>query len=137
MGEVAGQVYRGEDRPIFFRQYLGQEPLYIHSSAGAIALFGGSNDFTTFWPAVSSPNQDSYPAGGALPTSTGQAGEVVRDRHILTLPADLPPGDYRVIAGLYRLADEKRLPLGTGATLPPSAVSPCHQTTDTRNFEFF
>ena len=30
MGVMAGEVYRGESRPIFFQQYLGQEPLYIY-----------------------------------------------------------------------------------------------------------
>ena len=41
MGVMAGQVYRGEQRPIFFREFLGQEPLYIYASAAAMALLGG------------------------------------------------------------------------------------------------
>ena len=41
MGVMAGEVYRGESRPIFFTQYLGQEPLYIYLSAGMIWLLGG------------------------------------------------------------------------------------------------
>lgn len=41
MGVMAGEVYRGENRPIFFTQYLGQEPLYIYLSAGMIWLLGG------------------------------------------------------------------------------------------------
>ncbi|HLG50080.1 MAG TPA: glycosyltransferase family 39 protein [Chloroflexota bacterium] len=44
MGVMAGEVYRGEERPIFFRQYLGQEPLYIYLSAGMMALLGGNQD---------------------------------------------------------------------------------------------
>jgi len=41
MGVMAGEVYRGESRPIFFTQYLGQEPLYIYLSGGMIWLLGG------------------------------------------------------------------------------------------------
>src|SRR5581483_11712199 len=44
MGVMAGEVYRGDERPIFFRQYLGQEPLYIYLSAGTMALLGGDQD---------------------------------------------------------------------------------------------
>ncbi|HVC32109.1 MAG TPA: glycosyltransferase family 39 protein [Chloroflexota bacterium] len=44
MGVMAGEVYRGEEHPIFFRQYLGQEPLYIYLSAGMMALLGGNQD---------------------------------------------------------------------------------------------
>src|SRR5262249_49179482 len=44
MGGMAGEGYRGEERPIFFQQYLGQEPLYIYASAGAMALLGGDQD---------------------------------------------------------------------------------------------
>ncbi len=44
MGVMAGEVYRGDERPIFFRQYLGQEPLYIYLSAGMMALLGGNQD---------------------------------------------------------------------------------------------
>ncbi len=44
MGVMAGEVYRGDERPVFFRQYLGQEPLYIYASAAAMALLGGNED---------------------------------------------------------------------------------------------
>ena len=44
MGVMAGEVYRGDERPIFFRQYLGQEPLYIYLSAGMMAVMGGDQD---------------------------------------------------------------------------------------------
>lgn len=44
---------------------------------------------------------DAPPAAGAWPTSTWVAAQVVEDPHLLTLPADLPRGRYRVIAGLY------------------------------------
>lgn len=44
-----------------------------------------------------------------LPTRYWQPGETVTTRHMLTLPPDLPPGDYRVLIGWYRLTDFARL----------------------------
>ncbi|MCB9079076.1 MAG: DUF2079 domain-containing protein [Anaerolineaceae bacterium] len=46
-----------------------------------------------------------------LPTSTWQPGETLRDRHVLALPADLPPGTYRLQAGVYYWEDLERLPV--------------------------
>lgn len=44
---------------------------------------------------------DSAPANGERPTSGWAAGERIDDRHGLLLPAALPAGEYRLIAGLY------------------------------------
>ncbi|MCS6844618.1 MAG: hypothetical protein NZ528_09930 [Caldilineales bacterium] len=44
---------------------------------------------------------DHVPLGGRKPTNTWLAGEVVEDPYVLPLPADLPPGAYRLVAGLY------------------------------------
>jgi hypothetical protein len=68
---------------------------------------------------------DRQPVGGFRPTSTWQPGEMVRDSYGLELPADLPSGDYRLIAGLYlpatmervTVADSEGLLLGDFATL--------------------
>ena len=38
----------------------------------------------------------------------------MRDRHTLTLPADLAPGAYRLIVGVYRAADRARLETKAG-----------------------
>jgi len=46
-----------------------------------------------------------------LPTSTWQPGEQLLDRHRLTLPADLPPGDYRLQIGVYYWETLERLPV--------------------------
>jgi hypothetical protein len=54
---------------------------------------------------------DGPPAGGRLPTSIWEQGEVVADKHAIRLPANLPPGEYRLIAGMYSLADMVRLPV--------------------------
>ncbi|MFN8535144.1 MAG: DUF2079 domain-containing protein [Dehalococcoidia bacterium] len=45
--------------------------------------------------------RDGPPAGGLRPTTSWQAGEIVIDRRTLDLPASLPAGDYRLVAGLY------------------------------------
>jgi hypothetical protein len=44
---------------------------------------------------------DAPPRDGAYPTSIWDAGEIVRDNYILSLPRDLAPGDYRIEVGLY------------------------------------
>ncbi|MFN2227428.1 MAG: hypothetical protein ACK2UY_13990, partial [Anaerolineae bacterium] len=45
---------------------------------------------------------DGVPGEGELPTLGWLPGEYLADRHVLSLPADLPPGEYRLAAGLYR-----------------------------------
>lgn len=54
---------------------------------------------------------DSPPNVGYTPTSTWQPGQPMIDRHALAIPFDLPPGDYRLIAGLYNPATGRRLPI--------------------------
>jgi uncharacterized membrane protein len=57
---------------------------------------------------------EAQPLDGRYPTQTWQQGEVVRDRHVLTLPTDLAPGNYRLIAGVYRATDGQRLRTRSG-----------------------
>ncbi len=52
---------------------------------------------------------EAQPLDGRYPTQSWTAGELVRDRHTLSLPADLAPGAYRLIVGVYRAADRARL----------------------------
>lgn len=44
---------------------------------------------------------DGVPAGGTRPTTGWAPGEVITDPHSIPMPADLPPGDYLLIAALY------------------------------------
>lgn len=53
---------------------------------------------------------DSQPLGGYFPTSQWPEGEIVTDIVRLPLPADLPPGSYTLITGMYRLDTLERLP---------------------------
>jgi hypothetical protein len=57
---------------------------------------------------------DAQPENGAYPTSLWQPGETVRDIHALAIPASLPPGEYRLVAGMYLLASGQRLPVAGG-----------------------
>ena len=52
---------------------------------------------------------DGQPRDGKYPTSTWDAGEVVVDTAALVLPAQLAPGEYRLITGMYTPADTRRL----------------------------
>ncbi|MCK6628113.1 MAG: hypothetical protein L6R45_23420 [Anaerolineae bacterium] len=88
-----------------------------------------SADYTVFiqlWPA--DPRQqfkgfDAPPLAGDYPTSLWEAGEVILDPHELDLAA-VPPGEYRVLAGLYHLPTGQRLAVSADNTpLPDNAVN--------------
>ncbi len=52
---------------------------------------------------------DSPPLQGNYPTSFWAMGEQVRDVHYMHIPENLPPGEYRLRVGLYRLETGERL----------------------------
>ena len=52
---------------------------------------------------------DQQPGGDFYPTSLWKPGETLRDVHRLTVPADLAPGAYRLVAGLYLYPSLERL----------------------------
>jgi hypothetical protein len=57
---------------------------------------------------------DAVPAGWSRPTSGWLAGEYVTDVHSIEVKRDVPPGDYRLVTGMYDSATGKRLLLPTG-----------------------
>ncbi|MBI1297561.1 hypothetical protein GC175_21690 [bacterium] len=59
--------------------------------------------------------QDNYPVRGLAPTDTWQPGVVVRDPYELSLPADAPPGEYRLRIGLYTAEGRRPLVLADGS----------------------
>ena len=66
------------------------------------------DDYTVFVHLLDAADQvvaqhDGQPLGGAYPTSVWDAGEVVADPHLLSLPSGLPSGNYRLRVGLYLL----------------------------------
>ena len=70
---------------------------------------------------------DEIPNCGTRPTNQWPVGEPVRDRHMLRLPADLPPGEYTLNVGLYEpqtglrldVLDQLGNPQGVSFSLPP------------------
>lgn len=61
--------------------------------------------------------QDGPPMGGWYPSAAWEPGQVIADRHHISLSAPVPPGDVRLAVGLYTLADGTRQPAfdSTGA----------------------
>lgn len=51
---------------------------------------------------------DAEPRGDLSPTFIWSVGERVTDRHGVYLPPDLPPGVYRLMAGMYRVDTGER-----------------------------
>jgi len=54
---------------------------------------------------------DGPPGAGATPTATWPADARILDARRLALPADLPPGDYTLLVGMYRWPSLERVPL--------------------------
>ena len=52
---------------------------------------------------------DGQPALWTRPTSSWTPGELVEDRHALSLPTELPQGNYTLVAGLYLPESGERL----------------------------
>jgi hypothetical protein len=57
---------------------------------------------------------DAIPAGWERPTTGWIADEYIADPHELVLPADLPPGNYQLLVGLYDAASGARLIMDSG-----------------------
>lgn len=75
-------------------------------------------DYTTFLHLRNADNEtviqkDQPPAQGRYPTSLWSAGEVIVDEIRLPL-ADIQPGEYTPVIGLYNFETGIRLPLGSG-----------------------
>jgi hypothetical protein len=49
--------------------------------------------------------RDSEPVGGLRPTTTWAAGESITDNYGLLIPAELTPGSYMLLVGLYDILD--------------------------------
>jgi hypothetical protein len=67
---------------------------------------------------------DRQPTAGSFPTSAWQPGDLVVDRHSLSLPASLAPGRYRLVAGLYHLKTLSRLGARLASGDAPNAEVP-------------
>lgn len=75
-----------------------------------------AHDYTVFvhlrQPAGGNVAQaDHRPLGDLYPTSIWPVGETIRETSDLALPAGIPPGEYDLWVGLYRLETGERLPV--------------------------
>ncbi|HEY75191.1 MAG TPA: hypothetical protein G4O00_03295 [Thermoflexia bacterium] len=94
----------------------------------SIAAPGDVVTLTLYWRAEGTPSRDYQvfvhlvgedpqpaaqadgpPLNGDYPTGMWEAGETIVDPHPIPLPADLPPGEYRLRVGLYDLETMMRL----------------------------
>lgn len=64
------------------------------------------------------PFTDWQPWNGEYPTGLWDPGEQVRDDVQLTIPPDLPPGEYRLVTGMYAPDTLARLPATDAAGQP-------------------
>jgi hypothetical protein len=72
--------------------------------------------------------QDGEPGGGLQLTTDWIPGTWVADNHGVQLPPGLPPGEYQVMIGLYKLFTGDRLPViiaeaGAGDRLPLATIT--------------
>lgn len=58
---------------------------------------------------------DAIPMNGTRPTTGWQPGEILTDTYTLSLPNDLPAGEYQLATGLYNEDNLVRLKLANGA----------------------
>jgi len=128
LGEVT--VERPQPSPSLRPALATFGPLALIEAASPATTItpGGQAPVDLLWQAVEAPAEplvivvqlqdaggrvvaglEAQPLAGRYPTQNWAAGELVRDRHTLSLPADLVPGAYRLIVGAYRAGDRVRL----------------------------
>ncbi|MEN6479257.1 MAG: phospholipid carrier-dependent glycosyltransferase [Anaerolineales bacterium] len=107
----------------------GVAVLLGHDHAGS-AQPGGQAQVTLYWQCVQKVDvsytvfvhlldssehvwaqHDSAPANGESPTTSWVAGQVVADMHVLTIPPEMPAGEYHLEVGLYNAETGARVPL--------------------------
>ncbi len=108
-------------------RFVGGIELLTHQ----VAVKNGTLEATLYWRAVSPQSQsytvftqllnadgeqvaghDSIPAMGAAPTNGWPVNTVQADLHRITLPTDLPSGEYTLIIGLYNSFNERLRGIG-------------------------
>jgi uncharacterized membrane protein len=101
----SANLHPGASLPILLQWTAGQSP---------------PTDYTVFVHLIAPDGakvaqHDTYPAWlTAQPTSQWLPDQPVLDRHVLDLPANLPPGSYTLLAGLYNAGTMERLTLPNG-----------------------
>ena len=118
-------------------QLLGYDLSAEHLTAGQplrLALHWQASrqpaaDYTVFTQLVGPDGQvwaqyDNQPQAGRYPTSAWSLQKTVVDRYELKLKEGAPPGDYRLLVGMYDLATGQRLAAvaADGAPFPDNAI---------------
>jgi hypothetical protein len=113
---AGGQVRRAPwEAPLMVR--AGQP---LHLTLNWRALASPRDSYTVFIHLIDGAGRyvtghDYTPLGGACPTylwfPKWLPGQVFMDPYRLVLPADLPPGDYWLEAGMYGMTSLRRLPV--------------------------
>jgi len=67
--------------------------------------------------------KDNPPVQGGRPTSGWVPGEIIKDTYALTVPPDVPPGDYWLEVGMYDPQTMQRLPVTSAGAVQPGAQS--------------
>lgn len=121
--------------PVFETPY-GDHLRWLHTAWSGEARPGGRLTVDLYWRVTVTPPtpwhsflqlfdetghklaqaEDHRPGGDYLPAPLWRPGDVIRDRFELVLPAELPPGDYTLVAGFYDPATGTRVaePLTVG-----------------------
>lgn len=58
---------------------------------------------------------DRFPLDGAVPMPAWEPGAVIADHYLLPVDPDAPPGEYRLVVGMYDALSGARLPVYAGA----------------------
>jgi mannosyltransferase len=104
--EIALRGYRveGEARPggevrVTYYWYARAQPSSVYAVFNHLVTADG----------LAVAQADGWPQEGRMLTTQWQPGDYVEDRHTLHVPADAPPGPYRLYSGLYRASSGERL----------------------------
>ena len=118
-GTLDGVVRLEGYRPVLPKQVTAGSTLPLTLTWQCLAPM--DQDYTVFVHLVGDDRQPLAQADGpplgppgqgiAYPTGFWQVGQRLADPRPLVLPADLPPGDYELLAGMYLLETGERLPL--------------------------
>ena len=55
--------------------------------------------------------RDSEPVGGSAPTTSWRPGDTIADNYGILVPLGTPPGEYRLITGMYDALTGQRIPV--------------------------
>jgi 4-amino-4-deoxy-L-arabinose transferase-like glycosyltransferase len=92
----AGGVYKSGDTIYLQLWWQVDEPITADWTVFTHLLGPTRADGSTVWA-----GRDARPGDGSLPTTAWAPGDLILDEYQMPLPADTPPGEYLIEAGLY------------------------------------